>query len=386
MKRTRFAAGLLAAGLLTAALPVLPAAAAGEDFSYVLLQDGTAAVTCTNTELTAAEVPSVIDGYTVSALADGCFLENTALTEVSLPDGLTSIGAQAFYGCSSLAGITFPESLTVIGENAFFGCSALPEVSIPASVAEIGAFAFDTTEYVTSFTVSPDNAAYASQDGVLFDKDMTTLIKYPEARPDTAYTVPDPCTEIEDWAFIGAQYLEQIDLNRVTSIGEDAFYYCIALQSIAVPEGVTELIGSTFSCCTSLQSVKLPSTLKSIGENCFYSCVSLTDIALPEGLEKIGAYAFYHCTSLESLTVPASVITISSSCMGWCYDEAAAGSVVQEGFTLRFPKGSPAHTYAESNGIAWEYTAGKTFYYVLIAAAAAVIAALTIAIVRIVKK
>ncbi|MBQ2263830.1 MAG: leucine-rich repeat domain-containing protein [Oscillospiraceae bacterium] len=387
MQLKHFASALLSACMLAAAVPAVPASAETADFSYTVLEDGSVSVYCNDPELTEVQVPASIDGYSVSALADSCFSQNAVLTEITLPDGLKSIGDMAFYGCESLAGITLPEGLDTIGSNAFTGCSSITEFHIPASVTEIGAYAFDTTENLTAFSAATDNAVYTVQDGVLFDKEMSTLIKYPEARQETAYTVPDSCTSVMDWAFIGTQNLEQIDLNNVTAIGEDAFYYCIKLKSVTIPEGVIDLIGGVFCYCVELESVVLPSTLKTIGENCFYSCTALKDITLPEGLEKIGAYAFFHCTSLDSLTVPKSVITVTSCCMGYCYDEAAEGTAVQEGFTLYVTKGSPAHTYASSNGIAWEKAANPyMLYYILIGAAAVIIIGLAAGIAVVLRK
>ena len=385
MQWKRSAAGLLAAWTLAAALPAVPAAAA-EDFSAVVLSDGTVAVHCDNPALTEAVVPETLNGYKVTALDEGCFAENTELTQVTLPESLNAIGESAFYGCEKLTGITIPESVTAIGTNAFSGCASLTEICVPASVTQIGAYAFDNTESVTAFEVASENAVYTAQDGVLFDKDMSTLLKYPEARPDTAYQVPDSCTAIADWAFIGSQFLEKIDLNRVTSIGEDAFYYCVKLQSIDIPEGVTELVGGAFCYCAELQSVTLPSTLKSIGENCFFSCTSLTEIELPDGLEAIHPYAFFHCTSLSSLTVPDSIVTMTSCCMGYCYDETAQGTAVQEDFTVFVTKASPAYKYASSNDIAWKLYYPNALYYILIGAAAAVILGLSIAIAVVLKK
>lgn len=387
MHLKQYAAGLLSALTLTAMLSVLPAAAAGtETFGYQMLDDGTVAVVCKNPELAQADVPAMLDGYQVSALADGCFSGNTALTSVTLPEGLLAIGNDAFYGCEALAEITIPDSVTTLGSYAFYGCSALTEMALSASVTEIGDYAFDTTEGITAFTVDADNAVYTSQDGVLFDKDLTTLLKYPEARPDKSYTVPSSCKTIADWAMIGTQYLEQIDLGHVTSIGEDAFYYCVGLKSIVIPEGITELKGAVFCYCTSLESVTLPSTLKSIGENCFYSCTSLTDITLPEGLEKIEGYAFFHCTSLKALTIPKSVKTLISNCVGYYYSEDAGGMAVQEDFTAYVTKGTPAYRYITSNEIAWKSAPTNTIYYVLIGAAAVIIIGLIAGIIVVSRK
>lgn len=392
MKCNTFAGVLLSVLLLTG-MPVLSAAAdtannksTDGNFSCTILEDGTAAVYCENPQLERAVIPEVIGGYTITALADGCFSQNTALTEVVFPSGLTAIGEGAFSGCENLADLTLPDTLTEIGSNAFHGCSALTEISIPASVEHIGVYAFDTTENIAEFIVDDANPAYSDLDGVLFDKTAATLIKYPEARPDTAYTVPASCTAIADWGFIGTQSLEQVNLGNVTSIGEDAFYYCVNLRSIVIPEGVTELVGGAFCYCTSLESITLPSTLKRIGENCFYSCTALKELTLPEGLEAIGASAFFHCTSLKSLNVPKSVITVTAYCMGYCYSEEAQGSVVQDDFTLYVTRGTPGFTYASSNDIPYKIQLGNTPYYLLIGAAAIIIIALIAGIVVVVKK
>ena len=118
MQWKRSAAGLLAAWTLAVALPAVPAAAA-EDFSAVVLSDGTVAVHCDNPALTEAVVPETLNGYKVTALDEGCFAENTELTQVTLPESLNAIGESAFYGCEKLTGITIPESVEYIGKQAF---------------------------------------------------------------------------------------------------------------------------------------------------------------------------------------------------------------------------------------------------------------------------
>lgn len=366
MQRKLFAAAAMSLLLLTMPFSASAAESDGSkqgDFSYTVLDDGTASVSCENPTLTEIEIPAAIDGYPVSALAEYCFSEQTALTEIILPEGIASIGA-----------------------HAFSGCTGLQTIEIPASVTDIGLYAFDSTTELTAFTVAEGNPAYTAQDGVLFDKSMQTLIKYPESRPDTSYAVPDTCESIADWAFIGSQYLEQIDLKNVTSIGEDAFYYCVKLKSITVPEGVTDLIGGVFCYCVELESVTLPSTLKSIGENCFYSCTALTEIELPKGLEKIGAYAFFHCTSMHELTIPKSIITMTERCVGYCYDEAAGGMAVQEGFTLYVTKGTPARVYASSNDIPWKEDTSDLMFGLMIAGAVVIIGALAAVNVIVIKK
>ena len=221
---------------------------AADDFSYTLREDGTAEITCINKTITKAEIPSEVGGHRITALAENCFAE-----------------------CSYLTEITIPETITTFGDYAFYGCSSLTEINIPKSVTEIGNYVFETTERMTAIHVDENNPAYQSPDGVLFDQSGETLIKYPEAKPDSNYQLPDSCHKIANWALIGAQYLENIDLNQVNQIGEDAFYYCTALKSIQIPEGVTELPGAVFGHCNALEQITFPSTLLSLGDQCFYA-------------------------------------------------------------------------------------------------------------------
>lgn len=334
-----------------------------EDFSYNLKSDGTVEIFCENQNITSAEIPSEIDGHKVSTLGENCFAQCTSMTEV-----------------------TIPETVTTLEDYAFYGCSSLTEIYLPASVTTIGNYVFDTTENMIQFDVAPENPSYQSPDGVLYDKAGGTLLKYPESKPDTNYAVLDSCQNIADWAFIGALYLETIDLKQVRTIGEDAFYYCIALEKITIPEGVTELSGAVFGCCANLQQVTLPSSIKVLGDRCFYSCIALQNINLPEGLQKIGAYTFCHCTALQTLVVPKSLTTVNAYCMGYCYDEDTENYSLQDNITLYVYKDSPAWKYAATNHIPYEIIRNHNIIYIIfIAVAVVIIIILTIAIIKVLK-
>lgn len=348
--------------LLMQIVPLSAKAESDGSFSYTLKDDGTAEISCVNKSIRTADIPSEIGGYTVTSLAENCFAE-----------------------CTSLKEVTIPETVTEFGKYAFYACSSLEEIRIPASVTQIGDYAFETTESMLLFSVDENNPAYQSPDGVLYNKSGDTLIKYPEAKPDTEYSVLDVCRTVEDWAFIGAQHLEQIDLKQVQEIGTDVFYFCVSLKHIIIPEGVTELNGAVFSFCESLEDAVLPSTLKTIGDNCFYSCTSLKSVNLPEGLEKIGSYAFCHCTALTSLVIPESLTGMNINCMGYLYDEENDEYLVQDNFTLYVYKDSPAFRYAVTNQINYEFIRTGTIYYILIAVVLVIIVILIIAIIKVLK-
>ena len=164
------------------------------------------------------------------------------LTEYTISNSVTSIGAYAFRGCVSLINITIPNRVTKIGEWAFDGCKLLTSVAIPDSVTSIGESAF-------------------SECGL------------------TSVTIPD----------------------SVTSIGNSAFSDCNSLTSIAIPDSITEIGAFAFSGCTSLTSITIPDSVTSIGVAAFQSCKSLTSITIPDSITEIGAYAFSGCTSLTSV-------------------------------------------------------------------------------------
>ena len=144
---------------------------------------------------------------------------------------VTSIGDEAFSECSSLTSIVIPSSVTSIDESAFWGCSSL-----------------------TSINVSDDNNNYSSIDGVLYNKNKTTLINYPYGKLENIFVIP----------------------SSVTSIGYGAFLYCSSLTSIVIPSSVTSIGRNAFSYCSSLTSIVIPDSVTSIGRNAFANCLSLT--------------------------------------------------------------------------------------------------------------
>ncbi len=326
MKLWKYAACLIATALAAAGLSI--PAAAQETFSYTILDDGTAAVTCNDTAVTDVQIPAEIDGYPVSALAEDCFKD-----------------------CTALKNVTFPETLTSISDYGFHNCTSLESVVIPAQIEQIGSFVFEGCTALTEIQVNEENPSYCTVDGVLFDEAMTQLIRYPAAKSDENYHIPDACTSIAPWSFTDCVNLRQVGMTNVTAIGADAFFCAASLESAVLSEGIQELIGPTFAYCTSLRSIVLPSTLRVIGENCFYGCVSLQNARLPDGLQQIGEMAFYGCVEIKEMTVPASVRSIGSMGIGYSVDPETNENAVIEGFRIKTVSGSKAYSYARRNKI-----------------------------------
>ena len=275
-----------------------------------------------STTITTAIIPTTVTyneiTYSVTSIGEWAFYGCTGLTSVTIPGSVTSIGEGAFAYCSGLTSVTIPNSVTSIGICAFEGCSSLTSVTIPGSVTSIGEGAFAYCSGLTSINVASDNSNYCSVDGVLFNKDKTTLIQYPGGKQG-AYTIPYSVTSIGQEAFVGCTSLTSVTIpNSVTSIGMGAFYQCSALTSVTIPNSVTSIGKAAFYYCTGLTSVTIPNSVTSIGEAAFYGCTGLTSVTCfattPPQLDyRVFSFSISSCV----LYVPAGSISAYQSADGW---------------------------------------------------------------------
>ena len=210
-------------------------------------------------------------------------------------------------------------SVTSIGNYAFTDCYSLTSITIPNSVTSIGWYAFSGCSSLTSINVDVNNPNYCSIDGVLFNKDKTTLIQYPIGNTRTEYTIPNSVTSIGEYAFRDCSSLTSITIgNSVTSIGRSAFYDCSSLTSITIPNSVTSIGDYALGYCSSLTSITIPNSVTSIGDYAFWYCSSLTSITIPNSVTSIGSSAFEGCSSLTSITIPKSVTSIGDYAFAYC--------------------------------------------------------------------
>ncbi len=169
----------------------------------------------------------------VTTIGDYAFESCTSLTAVTIPDSVITIGARAFECCTSLTAVDIPDSVITIGAWAFECCTSLTAVTIPDGVTTIGSRAFADCESLTAISVDENNPNYSSVDGVLFDKDQTTLIKFPDCSGKTEYTIPDSVTTIGGSAFENCFGLFSVTIgNGVTTIGDSAFVDCYNLTNV----------------------------------------------------------------------------------------------------------------------------------------------------------
>jgi uncharacterized repeat protein (TIGR02543 family) len=245
-------------------------------------------------------IPSSITSVTITGrtIPYCAFYNCTGLTSVTIPDGVTSIGAGAFWGCTGLTSVTIPDSVTSIGGGAFAGCTSLITVTIPDGVTSIGVNAFNGCTGLTSVTIG---------NGV---------------------------TSIGSWAFEGCTGLKSVyitDFAKWCSVSFDSenanpLYYAYNLYlnekklsgSVEIPVGGKTIPYGTFRGCTGLTSVTIPDSVTSIGGNAFYGCTGLTNITIPDSVTSIGGNAFYGCTRLTNVTIPDSVTSIGAGALKGC--------------------------------------------------------------------
>ena len=257
--------------------------------------------------------------------------EGCALMSVRLPASCTSVGANPFVACDALeeivvdennmnytsvdgvlydkairtliscpAGkhsIDMPSSVTKIGEKAIFDCDRLTSVRLPASCASIVGNPFGSCNSLEELVVDGDNLNFASIDGVLYDKDIRTLMVFPGARHSV--DVPPSVTTIGRSAFFSCDSLRSVSMPSVTTLGNAAFYGCDNLALAEMPK-VTMVGDSAFLFCRNLKSVSMPSAV-TIGEDAFECLDSLVSVDIPASVTSIGSHAFYFSDSLTSV-------------------------------------------------------------------------------------
>lgn len=341
---------------------------------------GTGAMPALYRELSEEQLASVETlelGQNLTSLDPDAFRGCTRLKELTLPEGLVSIGAGAFADCK-LETIRIPASVTRIDEGAFRGCTTLREILveegnpsyvsadgvllssdgrlllcypgsreargyrvpegvtriadhafsgfllketlfIPASVTEIGPDALSRCYGLAAIKVNGDNPAFSAADGVLYDRDKRVLLRYPSGKTSARFSLPKSVEEIGPCAFCENYELSEAVLpERLSRIGRGAFSGCSFLKKINFPQSVTEIGEEAFLSCSRLTEIRLPQSLSSLGTRAFAYCYELQELTLPGGTELLGEACFQRCDMLRLARLEEGVPAVSAGMFRQC--------------------------------------------------------------------
>ena len=306
--------------------------------------------------LTTANIPKSVtyqnQRYSVTSIGRNAFRGCTGLTSVTIPNSVTSIESWAFSGCTGLTSVTIPNSVTSIGESSFNGCISLTSVTIGNSVTSIGSSAFSGCTGLTSVTI-PNSVTSIGESSF---NGCTSL---------TSVTIGNSVTSIGSSAFYGCTSLTSVVWNakncndfskeetpfhrwyysfdvrsQITSFvfGDSVQhipdYLCEGMEnltSITIGNSVTSIGNSAFSGCTGIASVIIPNSVTSIGSSAFNSCTSITSITIPNGVTSIENSAFSDCTGLTSVVIGNGVTNIGGNVFKGCknVETVVFGSAVE---------------------------------------------------------
>ena len=296
------------------------------------------------------------------------YLNGEEIKDLVIPNSVTSIGGNAFRGCSGLTSVTIPNSVTSIGSNAFRDCSGLISVTIPYSVTSIGNYAFYGCSCL-SIVESEITSPFSIQSMVFKGISSNAILQVPKGTKSdyqalsgwsTYFSEIVEANAVESFVVDGiyykglSSYTVEVIQNlsgssysgnitipntvvyngvqyTVTSIGNSAFANSNGLTSVSIPSSVTNIGSYAFLKCYNLASVNIPNGVTTIGEGVFYSCSSLPKVIIPNGVTTIDISAFRDCSSLTFVTIPSSVMVIQGNPFQGC--TSLSSIVVESGNT-----------------------------------------------------
>ena len=268
-------------------------------------------------------------------ICGAAFAYYSSLTSITIPNNVTSIGYGAFYYCSSLTSITIPNSVTSIGFEAFYECSSLTSIKCYSSI-DHDPFGIEGRTNLTELVCHASwlnifneatQASYTNKltEIAIIEGEVTENgFNFINRSKKTLHTIDlagATNTTINDLAFYDCYKLENLTLPKnIKTIGYKAFADCKHLTELTIPASVTEISESAFENCRSINSLTFEegSQLESIGSWAFYNNHALESVNLPEGVTEIGDAAFYGCNYVEEIVIPASVQRIGDNGFALC--------------------------------------------------------------------
>ena len=293
--------------------------------------------------------------------AEVLYLNGEPITELVIPNGITSIGTSAFMGYKALTSVTIPDSVTTIGDYAFQGCSGLTSIIIPNSVTKIDYAAFNQCSSLTSVTISDSvtnmgpmafSSCPVEQLSILEGTKEITSKMIVGANTLQEIVIPASLTTIDPQVLSACINLSSFQVDErnpayysaggclietdsktvvvgcatsqipadgsVTAIGDYAFVGRANMTGITIPDCITAIGNYAFKACTGLTEITIPSSVATIGDYAFSGCAGLTAFAIPDSVTTVGEYLLDGCTGLTSVSLGNGVTSISAYMFKGC--------------------------------------------------------------------
>lgn len=285
----------------------------------------------------------------VKMISDDAFTDCTALKSVDLGKNISEISDYAFTNCSNIdtlhlmdknektlyafrsckiKELIYKEGTTIISDGILYYNSTVEKIYVPSTTTKIGEYYWGVLgKYygLKQIDVHPNNNTYCSINGVLYDKNMTTIYRCPRNINISEFIIPDSVSNIYKYAFKCAKNIKTLTISdKVSDIGDYSFSDC-DIKTLIIEEGTKKITNSMIVSRTTLETIKLPNSIDKIdnpadsfSDGVFENCINLKEINITPNIKSIGNRAFYNCKSLVSLEIPNEVTTIGELCFGNC--------------------------------------------------------------------
>jgi len=261
------------------------------------------------------------DGVTTIPYAR--FVNCTSITRAVIPNGVTDIGEYAFWDCTGLVSVTMPKNMTSIGYGAFYNCTALVEVTMPDSMSSIDYAAFYNCQSLISIVI-PNGIT--SLRGAFEKCTNLSSITFPSTLTRVSSGTFSECdklnyvyiTDLAAWCQITFEGYNAHPLRPSVYYSKYLYLNGELITNLVIPDGVTEISYGAFANCRSITSVTIPNSVKLIGEYAFCYCIGLTGITIPGSVEEIGDNAFYGCNKLKDVILSEGIKVIGESPFNGC--------------------------------------------------------------------
>ncbi len=317
----------------------------------------------------ASNITSIVINAKIEKIPNQAFYECSKLENVSLQEGLKSIGEYAF-SYSGIKHLTLPQTVETLGERAFFQCIALESINIPSGLTAVPRYCFSYCKALTSLSFG--NQIESIGEYALQNCSSLTSVTLPEkltAIPNYMFsncvslenvTIPETVTSLGASVFNACNKLKVTLPNSIESLGSSAlsgvaneeiilpykvttlpyglFSGCPNLQKVVLSDNVTAFENSVFQNCSKLTTLSImkdeaegysllgeetvginfPSKLTSLGNYCFQGCLGITSVSIPEGVTKVGQSLFYRCSNLQEVALPNSLTTLQTGMFQEC--------------------------------------------------------------------